>query len=222
MSSLIHTRAVLFDLDGTLVDSLPGIEFSVDCALANCGFPPRTRELRPLIGPPIRIIFSRLQPASDQQTLSRLESAFRQSYDSIGWSKTVLADAARETLLAFRDAELSLFVVTNKPSAASRKILEALGLLELFADVICRDSRAPAFSSKADMLRHALEMHHLQAERCLYVGDTSEDYAAAREVAMPVAIVSYGYGTPGLSHPECIDIENLAELLTILGVMEMP
>ncbi len=56
----MQTRNVLFDLDGTLIDSLPGIEFSVDCALAECSLPPRRRELRPLIGPPIRAIFSQL------------------------------------------------------------------------------------------------------------------------------------------------------------------
>lgn len=217
----MQTRAVLFDLDGTLVDSLPGIEFSVDCSLSECGRSARTRELRPLIGPPIRTILSQLATDADEQHLSHLEQAFRTSYDTAGWAKTVIAEEAAETLAGLRNAGLQLFVVTNKPAGATRQILEHLGLWQLFSDVLCRNSRTPAFQSKAAMLEHVIQVHQLEAGECLYVGDTSEDYRAAKEVGMPVAIVSYGYGEPGASHPECVNLAKLSELLTIVEAMEM-
>jgi len=217
----MQTRTILFDLDGTLVDSLPGIEFSVDSALAECGRPARTRELRPLIGPPIRSILSQLVTDADDQNLSDLEQAFRLSYDCAGWAKTVVAEDAAETLTGLRNAGLRLFVVTNKPANATRQILERVGIWELFSDVLCRNSRAPAFPSKADMLRHVIEVHQLVPGECLYVGDTSEDYRAAREVGMPVAIVAYGYGEPNPSHPDCVNLDKLNELLTMVEAMEM-
>lgn len=217
----MRIRTVLFDLDGTLVDSLPGIEFSVDCSLAECGLPRRTRELRPLIGPPIRAIFSQLVAEADEQRLSRLEEAFRYSYDSTGWSKTRPAEDAADTLRACRVAGLQLFVVTNKPAAATRLILEWLGIWEWFADVICRNSRTPPFASKAEMLRQLVELHHLDPRECLYVGDTSEDYRAAKDVSMRVAIVSYGYGEPNAAHPDSWQLGGLRELLQIVETTEI-
>jgi phosphoglycolate phosphatase len=217
----MQTRNILFDLDGTLIDSLPGIEFSVDCALAQCGMPPRHRELRPLIGPPIRSIFSQLLDGPPEDRLSALEQAFRSSYDETGWSKTVPADFAIDTLRAFHDAGLRLFLVTNKPSTPTAQIVEHLRIGPLFSEILCRNSRTPPFASKADMLRHLIRVHQLEPGECLYVGDTSEDYRAAEEVGLPVAIVAYGYGEPNTTHGECIHLDNLSELLTIVETMEM-
>ena len=221
MMPRMPTRNILFDLDGTLVDSLPGIEFSVDCALAECNLPPRQRELRPLIGPPIRTIFSQLLGDLGDSRLSELEQSFRSSYDSIGWSKTLPADFAFDTLQAFRSAGLALFVVTNKPSTPTRQILAHLGMARLFTDILSRNSVAPPFASKAEMLRHVIRVHQLAPGECLYVGDTSEDFGAAKEAGIPVAIVACGYGGPDTFTGDCIHLSNLSELLTIVEVMEM-
>jgi len=217
----MHTRNLLFDLDGTLIDSLPGIEFSVDCALAECSLPPRRRPLRPLIGPPIRTIFSQLLGGPPEHHLSALEQAFRSSYDSAGWLKTVPAESAIDTLRTFHTAGMRLFLVTNKPATPTRRIVDHLGIAELFSDILCRNSITPPFSSKAGMLRHLLQVHQLDPKQCLYVGDTSEDYRAATEVGLPVAIVAHGYGEPNILHPQSIHLDNLGELLTIIETMEM-
>ncbi len=190
----MEIRAVLFDLDGTLVDSLPGIEFSVDCAFAECQMPPRERELRSLIGPPIRTIFSQLLSHADEQQLTKLESAFRVSYDSIGWRKTVLHDNAGGALGAVRDAGLPLFLVTNKPQAATHRILGAFDIDHLFTAVLCRDSRTPSFQSKAEMLGELVAAHSLEPATCMYIGDSREDYQAGKEAGIPTAIVAHGYG----------------------------
>jgi phosphoglycolate phosphatase len=81
-------RHAIFDLDGTLIDSLPGIAWSVGEALALCGLRPLTADLKPLIGPPIRSILAAVTGLGDAPSLDRLERAFRASYDAEGWRKT--------------------------------------------------------------------------------------------------------------------------------------
>jgi phosphoglycolate phosphatase len=219
----MEARAVLFDLDGTLVDSLPGIEFSVDCALSACSLPQRSLELRPLIGPPIRTILHQVAPDVCEDQLSRLEQAFRSSYDAEGWSKTVLHDGALNSLAKLKAAGLPLYLVTNKPAIPTRLILQHLDLADLFIEVVCRDSQVPAYQSKADMLRDVTNRHRLEPSACLYVGDTFEDVRAANEAGIPVAIVAHGYGQPApLKHdPSYVDLSCLNELLSLIEVMEM-
>ncbi len=217
----MDTRAVLFDLDGTLVDSLPGIQYSVDCALAECNMPRRVREVRSLIGPPIRGILSQLLPEADEDQLTKLERTFRLSYDGGGWRKTVLQAEAVETLTRLKAAGLPLFLITNKPIGPTRQMIEEFGLADLFNDVLCRDSRTPSFRSKAEMLQQITATHKLEPAACLYVGDTLEDYRAAGEAGIPVAIVAHGYGEPGDLYPSAITLDRLTELLTLVEVMEM-
>ena len=84
---MIDTRpaAVIFDLDGTLIDSLPGIEFSVKAAFDACGVHGTTNDLHSMIGPPIRTILEQAGNVTDERELLDLEKAFRKSYDDEGW-----------------------------------------------------------------------------------------------------------------------------------------
>jgi len=198
----------IFDLDGTLVDSLPGIKESVRCAIGG-PVPP----LRPLIGPPIREILRRLQPGIAEVELEGITSRFRQAYDSGGWRNTVLQPGAIEVLAGIRARGRRAFLVTNKPALATSRILEALQIRQYFASVLTRDSRTPPFGSKAEMLRCLVESRSLAPARCLMVGDTAEDYAAAGEAGIEAMIVANGYGAPG-EIPAAYRIASLWELGT--------
>lgn len=218
----MDTRAVFFDLDGTLVDSLPGIEFSVDFCLAECGAPRRQGDLRPLIGPPIRTILQQVALDADAQQLSELEQVFRRSYNSEGWRQTVVHEGAIDTLARLRCADVPVFLVTNKPGVPTRHILNTFGMAGLFTEVLCRDDRTPPFCSKAEMLEQLLRTHRLDPADCVYVGDSLEDYRAARDAGVPVALVTHGYGALQQSGLEgCSMLNNLSEVLNTIGILEI-
>jgi len=140
MPSLRHA---IFDLDGTLVDSLPGIAWSVGQALALCGLPPLTVDLKPLIGPPIRSILASVTGLRDAPSLDRLERAFRASYDGEGWRKSTCYEGAPDMLRRLRAGGIGLWVVTNKPSRIALRILREIEIDGLFGGVASLDSRAP-------------------------------------------------------------------------------
>ena len=187
----------IFDLDGTLVDSLPGITAAVNSAL-----PPaagRLTDVRPYIGPPVRIILKALTHTACERDLDEMERKFRESYDSDAWHKTVAFAGARELLECLREAQKRIFLVTNKPSQPTAKILEALRLRPYFEDVLTPDSRTPPFSAKEQMLRELVRRYDLQTGQCLMIGDTADDLAAAAALQMEAVFVAHGYGAARLS-----------------------
>lgn len=194
-SSFHLPDTVLFDLDGTLLDSLPGIQHSILSAFRTCGLPMADVDLRSLIGPPIRTILSRLaEGASAKVNLDYLERAFRASYDSEGWQKTFHYTGAASMLKQMKEQGLRLFVVSNKPRHVSLKILEKEGTLKYFDQIITRDSREPQYAGKYEMICYVLTEQMIQPEDCLMVGDTMEDAEAAAATGMQFCLMTHGYG----------------------------
>jgi phosphoglycolate phosphatase len=184
----------IFDLDGTLVDSLPGIEDSMRAAFVACGFPFPEVDLRRMIGPPVREILARLGSVNDPGTLSGLESAFRTNYDSYGWKLTVWYPGAVMLLQTMRQFGKALYLVTNKPRHITVRILEAAGVIDVFGAIATRDSREPHYSAKAEMVRDLISAHRIPANECVLTGDTIEDAEAATTNGIRFAFMTHGYG----------------------------
>ncbi len=190
----LSARHILLDLDGTLLDSYPGLEFSVREAFAAEGLPVDTARLQSLIGPPIRSILDQLQPGLTPSSLDRLEAHFRRSYDGEGWKRTTCFPGAHAALGAARQAGRVLYVVSNKPRHIALTILEAEHLLPTFKEIVTRDSSAPAYAGKAEMIEDLLTRHRLRPQEVLMVGDTSEDAEAARKSGTQFMLMTHGYG----------------------------
>lgn len=211
-------KHLFFDLDGTLVDSLPGISFSATEALARVCPGKTAPDFSPFIGPPIREIFQLALQEEDGDLLDRLCLAFRQSYDSQGWTKTEVYPGVNRVIASLHDSGMICRVLTNKPLVPTLRILRHLALDGFMSEVITPDKRSPGFTSKIEAARDAQNRHSLTGTCALVVGDSSDDCAAAEACGFQFAAVAYGYGAAHrLTRPSVhFRIERFADLLDVV------
>lgn len=207
-------EAILFDVDGTLVDSYPGIARAAEQTLAEI-LPERSlRVPRAMIGPHIRTIFRNLLADIDEGFLNKLEKHFRQIYDNQTCTDCRAYQGVQDTLQVLNEKKLPCFVLTNKPFVPNQRILDHLQLTPYFSGVVSPDSVEPHFTSKAEAARYAIEQYGLNPERTLLIGDSKSDGEAARECGLKFLAVNYGYGDV---HKKVeFSISSLTELLEIL------
>lgn len=209
----------IFDLDGTLVDSLSGITASIRHAVRGHGDEVSHAQVRELIGPPVRQVLKGIVgdiPAAD---MDRIERDFRTAYDSAGWRQAELYPAALTVLQSLYDEAFQLFVFTNKPNRAAKAILGELGIDHLFRATVSKDSRVPGYVSKTEMLQTLMHDHGLVETDCIVIGDSQEDFHAARHMRTQFIFASYGYGKLDRTgrDQDVRSIEGLGELLTFCG-----
>jgi len=212
--------ALIFDLDGTLVDSLPGIESAAQTAWGIVQPDRPCPALRPLIGPPIREMFQRAWPDVPAETLQALERAFRKAYDSEGWQMTTAYPEVVETLASFNAAGLMCLGVTNKPQFATQRILEHCRLKPHFREFLSPDSTDPAFKSKAEAVAVLLTRYDLHPNHTLLVGDSLDDARAAQACDLQFAAFIGGYGQvePQTGLPIDLRFECFTDLLHFVEV----
>jgi phosphoglycolate phosphatase len=188
--------AVLFDLDGTLVDTAPDLADALNHVLVREGRAPIEPEsVRLLVGDGARALIEKGMaetgaPATPAQ-LERLFAAFLRYYGEHIADSSRLFPGAGETLAALgRDSRLA--ICTNKPEALSRQLLAALGIAERFQAVVGGDS-LPIRKPHPGHLFGTLEQLGVAPDRAVMVGDSPNDIASARAAGVPVVAVSFGY-----------------------------
>jgi len=189
-----NTSAVIFDLDGTLVDSLAGIESSARSAIARTLPEELMPDLRALIGPPIAEMFAKAWPSHEPERLGRLIEEFRAHYLAVGCLLSTPFPGVPETLARLHSTGLRLFVLTNKPAASAGKILEHLGLSAWFASSLSPDSITPPFGSKSEGARLLMKRFDLAPEKTTLVGDGVDDASSAASCGFRFIAAAYGYG----------------------------
>ena len=184
----------IFDLDGTLVDSMPGIASALAEAFHSIGRILPKANLRAAIGPPISIIARRVDPSLTELQALAIEQAYRPLYDEHHWLLTTLFPGVASALHTLNRRGHALFLLTNKPRIPTVRILEHLGLSQLFTDCYTRDRVTPPFASKTLMLEALITQHSLDPAASILVGDTAEDAEAAQANRVSFIFVTYGYG----------------------------
>lgn len=187
--------AVLLDLDGTLIDSQPGILASCLAALRALGHQPNEiRDIRRVIGPPLEDVMQfLLQPFGDDR-IAEAVLAFRQHYGDRGLLGSEPYPGIGHSLREMQQAGLRLYLATSKREAFARRILEHLELAAYF-DGIYGSVPSGELDHKPELLAHILSEHDIAPTRSLMVGDRRYDISGAHAVGMRGLGVLWGYGT---------------------------
>lgn len=189
-----EVRNILFDLDGTLVDSSAAIRASLAHALEHIGSRyPDSLPVEGLIGKPLLEIFDG-QFGITGDTAERAIEAYRAHYDGEAHLASRVYEDVAETLAALRESGLRLFVATVKPAPIADKVLRDMGLANYFEGV-SGSSMDHARRDKADIIGHALRTWDLDAAASVMIGDRAQDIEGARRNGMRSIAVRYGFGT---------------------------
>lgn len=193
----LRPKAIVFDLDGTLVDSAPEIATALNASMAQIDQPPfALAEVQTFIGGGAKVALQRALAARgthlDEAVFDAMMASFYKVYAEVSEAGNGLYPGVHETLAELRRREMPLGVCTNKAEHITAIALRALGIAPFFTAVIgARDDlpRKPA----PDMLIAALATLGARPAEALVVGDSRSDVGAARAVGCPVIAVSYGY-----------------------------
>ena len=186
---------VIFDLDGTLIDSAPAILKSFREAFAQTGITPVCPIDESIIGPPLPETLQLLSGCAEPALIARLVEAFKASYDSTGYQATAAYAGIAELLAALTGAGLRLSIATNKRIHPTRLILAHLGWRDFFTHVYALDLFAPRLPDKAAMIGRLLADQAIAREQAIYIGDRREDGESADANGLPFVAVTWGYGS---------------------------
>lgn len=185
---------ILFDFDGTLVDSAPAILACFSRVLQAHGLTACRAIDASLIGPPLRQTLATLSGQSDPALLDTLSASFKDIYDTQACLETPAYADCQASLERLSELGFTLAIATNKRLLPTRKIIAALGWEGLFAEVFASDSYPARYTDKAGMIAALLHDAAIAPQAAIYVGDTEQDGRAAAANAVDFWPVAWGYG----------------------------
>jgi phosphoglycolate phosphatase len=208
------TPTLLFDLDGTLVDSAADLTTALNCLRRDFGLPPLpVVDVTQMIGDGARKLVQRALPADSQppDSISRFLAYYRQHL----CEQTTLYPGISELLQEFRTYDMA--IVTNKPQALSEELLERLELGDIFRCVIGGDSYPEKKPHPLPLLK-ALEIMQRSADQAVMIGDHHTDLYAGRAAGCRTCFCCWGLGNKGEASPnwEVDTSDQLAALLRSL------
>ncbi len=216
-----RVRGIVFDLDGTLIDSYEAIAESLNHALTAASLPPLSSEqVRAMVGEGLETLIGKAMGASRVEEGVR---SFRAHYDRICLEKTSLLPQVKHTLAALDDRGYRMAVATNKPSYFAWRLLEGLHVRRHLVCVFGPDmveNRKP----DPEMILRSMERLGVSAAETLCVGDMDVDIRAARAAGVPIVVVPTGSRSAEslrAAGPDLL-LESFRDLLEILPGAPLP
>jgi phosphoglycolate phosphatase len=190
-------KFALFDLDGTLTDSKPGIVACVEYALRDFGITVEdTYTLTPFVGPPLRDSFRDFYSFSDADA-ERAVAKYRERYHTVGWKENSVYPGVEDMLQTLRDAGVRLAIATSKPQKYARLIAENFGLAFYF-DCIIGSEFDGTRGKKSEVVAETLcRLGVTDTCEAIMIGDRKFDVLGAAENRLCTVGVRYGYADAG-------------------------
>ena len=187
--------AIVFDLDGTLVDSVGDIHAALNKMLARTGHGPLGKDtVTGFVGKGssnlVKRVIDHVGLPNDASSHTNYLREFLDIYASAPAKFTTVFDQVHKVLTDLQLSGIALGLCTNKPEEATGIVLKEFGLTAFFGSIVGGD-RLP--SRKPDPAMLHLVMKELGVERCLFVGDSEVDVATAKAAGVPIALFSLGY-----------------------------
>lgn len=188
-------RAIIFDLDGTLVDSAGGILASLTAAFSELHLRPSRALTADIIGPPLFQTLHNLAGEQSLEIISQLADAFKNHHDSIGCLQALPYSGVESILSTISKSRAPLILATNKRSVPTKKILTHLHWRKYFTSTYSLDSLDPPALSKGHLLEHIVSGLQFPRSACLYIGDRHDDAKAASFARISFFHATWGYET---------------------------
>jgi phosphoglycolate phosphatase len=209
-------NTVIFDLDGTLIDSAEAILSSLKAAFDEVGISPIQPLNSELVGPPLKDIITKLLPLSEIRALPNVEAAFKRHYDGTAYVYTQAFDGIPAVLEGLQSMNLKLYVATNKRSIPTKKIISLAGWDLFFSGIYSLDTFNPILPNKSQLLANMLHSLNISSKETVYIGDRTEDYDAAKHVGCSFVLAEWGYMNNYDRSSGAIRVNNPNSLLDIL------
>lgn len=211
---------VLFDLDGTLTDSEPGVANGIVYALASLGIPaPTDSEIRKYLGPPLWYSFREYAGLSEKD-VKHVVKIYREYYHQTGQYENSVFPGMEDLLQSLSAQGKRLAVATSKIEYSAKSIVKHFRLDKYFDYIVGADEHGEKRGTKALVIKAALEQLNLSSQKdVVMIGDREHDVHGARENGLVSIGVLWGYGT----HAELTDAgahhlaESVNELRVLLG-----
>ena len=211
---------VLFDLDGTIADSAPGITACLAQTFEQLGMPiPSPAKLLEFVGPPILESFEELAGMTPVEATAAL-AIYRGHYLEHGVGNVSIYPGLAEVLRRIHESPMALSLATSKPESLARIALTSLGVIQ-YLDVLTGASEDEVRSAKADVVAEALvRLRSIGADvsRPVMIGDRSYDVEGAGAHGVPTIFVEWGYGSPAEQVGTVGVAATADDLATLLGL----
>lgn len=189
-----YYQAVLFDLDGTLIDTAPDFVLCLNLLRQEHGLTVLSdTNIRKVVSDGARAMISLAFDIKEGDVgFEEKKQRFLDLYEQHIAEKSELFSGLKQCLSLCQDQNIPWGIITNKPRKYSELLLTKLGLMDSLATLVCADDVVNAKPNKEPMLKACNEIN-LPGERCLYVGDHKRDIDAGKNANMPTIAAAYGY-----------------------------